>query len=79
MKELIQVYSLGSKTSLPHDNIRSRLCGVGYTCNKSSALMFRVIVASWASRGAFGRGRFHRGALKGEVSHQLSHPKSVSV
>lgn len=48
-------------------------------CNKSGALMFRVIVASWASSGAFGRGRFHRGALKGEVSHQLSHPKFVNV
>lgn len=40
-------------------------------CNKSGVLMFRVIVASWVSRGAFGRGRFHHGALKGEVSLQL--------
>lgn len=40
-------------------------------CNKSGALMFRVIVASWVNRGAFGKGRFHHGALKGEVSLQL--------
>lgn len=48
-------------------------------CNKSGALVFRVIVASWASRGAFERGRFHHGALKGEVSHQLLHLKFVNV
>lgn len=48
-------------------------------CAKPGALMFRVIVASWASRGAFGRGSFHPGALKGEVSLQLSHPESVNV
>lgn len=48
-------------------------------CNKSGALMFRVIVASWASKGAFERGSYHHGALKGEVSHQHSHPKFANV
>lgn len=72
-----KVCSLGSKTSHSWDNTRPvwwRFC-----CNKSSALIFRVIVASWASREAFERGRSHHGALKGKVSHQLSNPKFANV
>lgn len=44
-----------------------------------SALMFRGTIASWVNKEAFGRGKFHHGALKEEVSRQLSHPKFASV
>lgn len=72
-----KVYSLGSRTSLSQDSTRS--VWWRFHCSKSSALIFRVIVASWASREAFERGRFHHGALKEKVSHRLSHPKFVNA